>query len=195
MNQKHLTDDRLIEMCVAGTGTQATDPHLASCPECEGRRVTLTQMLCDLSDAAAADADAAFPEDWLARQRARILQRIDIEGRPGRVIAFPASHPQEPAVLRRRPASRWVAGAAAAGLVIGLLAGHLAHDLPGATRVVPPQVVANDSPAPLGLRAVSTTMSDDEFLGQVEIAIGSNGPAALRPLDVLTPRAWDVAAQ
>jgi hypothetical protein len=40
--------------------------------------------------------------------------------------------------------------------------------------------------------AASISMSDDEFLGQVEAAVGSTGPAALRPLDALTPRAWDV---
>ena len=196
MNQKHLSDDRLIEMCLAGAAAQAPDPHLVTCPECEHRRAALTQMLGHLSEAAAVEADAAFPEDRLARQKARILHRIDIEGRPGRVIAFPASQPAEAAPLRTRPASRWVAGAAAAGLVIGLLAGHLAHDLGGGARVVPaPQVVVNDAAAPLSLRPVSTTLSDDEFLGQVELAIGSNGPAALRPLDVLTPRAWEVAAR
>jgi tartrate dehydratase beta subunit/fumarate hydratase class I family protein len=34
--------------------------------------------------------------------------------------------------------------------------------------------------------------SDDELLGQVELAAIGVGPAALRPLDALTPRAWDV---
>ena len=53
-----------------------------------------------------------------------------------------------------------------------------------------PQVVVNDSPSPVALRAVSTTMSDDEFLGQVEMAIGSHGPAALRPLDASMFATW-----
>jgi hypothetical protein len=30
------------------------------------------------------------------------------------------------------------------------------------------------------------------LLGQIEAAVDSSGPAALRPLDALTPRAWDV---
>jgi hypothetical protein len=34
--------------------------------------------------------------------------------------------------------------------------------------------------------------SDDELLGQVELAASGVGPALLRPLDALTPRAWDV---
>jgi hypothetical protein len=40
-------------------------------------------------------------------------------------------------------------------------------------------------------RTVVASLSDDELLGQIELAVGSAGPAALRPLDALTPRAWD----
>lgn len=194
MNPRHLSDDRLIEICLEGAATPATEPHLVACAECELRRETLTRMLEDISESAALEADAVFPADRLARQQARILHRIDLEGRPSRVIAFPAGQPQEPVVLRTRPARRWVAAAAAAGLVIGMLAGHFAHELPGAARVGP-QPLANESGSAVTLRAVATTMTDDEFLGQVELAIGGNGPVALRPLDVLTPRAWEVAAQ
>jgi len=43
----------------------------------------------------------------------------------------------------------------------------------------------------IAVRAVSTS-SDDDFYGQVELAFGSAAPAALRPLDVLTPRVTDV---
>ncbi len=40
--------------------------------------------------------------------------------------------------------------------------------------------------------APTVSASDDEFFGQVELAFGSAGPAALRSLDALTPRASDV---
>lgn len=193
MNQRHLTDDRLIEICLGGAATPEPDPHLLGCGECELRRAALTEMLGQVSEAAAVEADAAFPAERLARQQTRILTRIDQEGRPGRVIAFPAGHPQEPVAARTRPAaSRWVAAAAAAGLFVGLLAGHFAHDLPGGGRLAAaPQIVTNEAGAGVTMRAVSTTLSDDEFLGQIEVAIGSGGPAALRPLDAVTPRAWD----
>jgi hypothetical protein len=189
MNQRHLSDDRLIEICLTGSMT-AADRHLASCVECEMRQLALTEMLDDIRTVAVAEADAAFPSDRLARQQARILQRIEHEGRPGRVIAFRASQPPEAAVRRTRPASRWVAAAAAAGLIVGLLAGHFAHDLPGSATPARSQIVANEAGAPVALRAVPTTLSDDEFLGQIELAVGSGGPAALRPLDAVTPRAW-----
>jgi hypothetical protein len=61
----------------------------------------------------------------------------------------------------------------------------------GQTAGPAPRMVANESGAEMALRAVSTSLSDDEFLGQVEAA-GSAGPAALRPLDDMTPRAWEV---
>jgi hypothetical protein len=197
MNQRHVSDERLIEMCLSGPGVHAAEPHVASCPACEARRGEIARMLDDVTTAAVAEADAAFPEDRLARQHARILQRVEQEGRPGRLISFPAAQAQEPVVVRTRPASRWVAGAAAAGLAIGLLAGHLAHDLPGSPRTAPaPQLVANDTAPVPPLR--STSSSDDQLLAEIDIAIGTighGGPAALRPLDAVTPRAWEVAAQ
>jgi hypothetical protein len=133
-------------------------------------------------------ADDAFPAERLARQRARILQRVDQDGRPGRVIAFPAAHTHDGAAPRLRPA-RWatVAAAVAASFVVGLLAEHLAHDIPGTRQSMPAARAQANIPSP----QIRTT-SDDELLGQVELAASGVGPAALRPLDVMTPRAWDV---
>ena len=123
-----------------------------------------------------------------SRASARILQRVDQDGRPARVIAFPAGRAHDAAPRRLRSA-RWgtVAAAVAASFLVGLLAEHLAHDLPGTRQSIPVQLTQT---------AVATTTqarasSDDEFLGQVEIAAVGVGPAALRPLDALTPRAWD----
>lgn len=188
MNERHLSDDRLIELCVAGPVLAAESAHLVACPTCELRRVSIVQILQDLDDAATIEADAAFPPERLGRQQARIVQRIDQDGRPGRVIAFPASQP--PTVMRSRPHIRWAAGAAAAAFVMGLVAGHLVHELPLNDDRAVTGIVANEANS-LPLRAVSTTFSEDEFLGQIELAASSNGPAALRPLDAMTPRAWE----
>lgn len=189
---RHLSDDRLIELCLAGPVATGDDPHLAACADCAARRSVLTGLLAEISAATAAEADAVFPEDRLARQRARILQRLQHEVPFGRVIAFPATPAVERLSLRARVTTRWVAAAAAAGLVIGLLAGHLAHDLSDSQPPSADVMVSNEADAAVELRAVSTTLSDDEFLSQVEVAVGSAGPAALRPLDQLTPRAWEV---
>lgn len=150
-----------------------------------------------VSAALIAEADAAFPDERLDRQRARILQRIEQDGRPGRVIAFPASQgPATGALLRTGSTTRWVAAAAAAAFIAGVMAGqHLPTEFHFGT---PVQHVAVSRPAPeptgTSLRAASVLApSDDEFLGEVELAAESR-PAALRHLDALTPRAWDVEA-
>ena len=188
MSQPHFSDDRLIEICFDLAVTSSDRAHLQVCPECEERRSSLAGTLDEIDTAATQEADEMFPADRLARQRARILQRVDQDGRPARVIAFPAGHSHDAAPRRLRPA-RWgtVAAAVAASFLVGLLAEHLAHDLPGSRRSIPVQRTQT---------AVMTTTqarasSDDEFLGQVEIAAVGVGPAALRPLDALTPRAWD----
>ncbi len=185
---RHLSDDQLIELCLGGSAHPVT-----GCASCEARRADLAALLGEVSDAAIDEADAAFPAERLARQQARILQRLEQDGRPGRLIAFPG-HAQDPAPARLRPGTRWVAAAAVAAFVIGLLAGHLVHDMPGATSTpATPVARAIDSAEPATLRAVATTFSEDEFLGQIEMAADSPGPGtALRALHDVTPRAWEV---
>lgn len=186
----HLTDERLIELSVAGT--TGHDAHLTECAACRTRHSDLSAFLDGIGDVVAAEADVHFSADRLDRQRSRILQRLEMDGRPGRLISFPAGQPQAPLLVRTRPTSRWVAGAAVAGLVVGLLTGQLIPVLPSAAPSSTPRMVANEAGSGMALRAVSTSMSDDEFLGQVEAA-GNAGPAVLQPLDALTPRAWEVA--
>lgn len=192
MSQTHLSEDRLIEMCLTGMPAPAEASHLVGCGECTRRRAVLAQVLEEVDAAADLEVDAAFPAERLARQRARILHRIEQEGRPGRLLSFPVASP--PAmVLRSRPRARWAAGAVAAAFVVGMVAGHLAHDLPvnGNDGILAPRIVSNErDPAPL--RAVSTTWSDEEFLAQVEQAAFRVSPAALGPLDDMTPRSWEV---
>jgi hypothetical protein len=152
------------------------------------------QLVQRVTTALNAEADAVFTDERLTRQRARILQRLDQEGRPGRVIAFPASSPRASAtLLHTSSTTRWVAAAAAVAFVAGLLAGQR---LPSEFRLAPSAQVAASRPAKEAtgttLRASSPlAVSDDEFLGEVELAAESR-PAVLRHIDALTPRAWDV---
>jgi hypothetical protein len=200
MEAKHLPDDRLIELCVVDTPSTDEQQHLSACARCDARRVRLQRLLEDVSETATAAADAAFPPERLARQQARILSHLQHDGRPARVIAFPAGHTKyEPSVTRTRPGSRWIAAAAVAGLVVGAIAGRFGHDYsigrPGGRVIVAraaeqPQLRASSSTP--GLREVSTSLSDDEFLNQLEIAIDAPAAAALQPIDDLTPTAWEV---
>jgi hypothetical protein len=187
----HVGDDRLIEICVAGSVTPLEQVHLEGCDACAGRRTRLERFLFEVHEGAAAEADAAFSDERLAAQRARILHRVEQDGRPARVIAFPASASADQRPLRARPAARWIAGAAAAGLTLGLLAGHLAHDLPnfrGASRSAPGVAAVSDAAARPGLRMATVSMNEDEFLGEVEDALDGPSLPVLRPLNDLTPR-------
>src|SRR3970040_1747981 len=133
MSHPHLSDDRLIEICFDLDPTSTDRDHLLVCSACESRRTRLAGTIDQVGDVMALAADEAFPAERLARQRARILQRVDPDGRPGRVISFPASNTQDGVQTRARRPARWatVAAAVAASFVVGLVAEHLAHDLPG----------------------------------------------------------------
>ena len=186
----HVSDERLVELCVDRTSTPGEDAHFVRCDACAGRRSRLELLLREMHDAATSEADAAFPEDRLATQRARILQRIEQNGRPARVIAFPAAEPSDLRPLRARPAARWIAGAAAAGLAMGLLLGHLSHDLPTFGRPSRTAIVGTASrPASQpALRVVNASANDEEFLGEIETAVHGPRLIALRPLNDLTPQ-------
>jgi hypothetical protein len=199
MIRSHLSDDRLIEVCALEMPTPVEQEHLAACARCDARRSRLQVVLDETLETATAEADAAFPPARLARQQARILAHLQHAGRPARVIAFPAGHVHEPVVSRTRPASRWIAAAAVAGLVIGVFAGRLGHDTsmgrPGSSGIVASRVIESPALRATGstgaIREISNPVSDEEFLSEIEIAI-DRPAAALQPLDDLTPRAWDV---
>jgi len=188
MSHPHLSDDRLIELCFDLDVSSSDRAHLQVCEVCRSRSANISETLDDVQTVMTQEADDAFPADRLARQRARILQRVDQDGRPGRLIAFPAGHTSEMPRHRVLP-RRWgtVAAAVAASFLIGLLAEHLAHDLPGSRQSMPVSRMQANVP----ISQVRNVASDDELLGQVELAASGVGPAALRPLDALTPRAWD----
>jgi hypothetical protein len=200
MTQAHISDDRLIEVCMLEAPSIAEQQHLGSCTRCDARRARLLTLLDDMSGTVAAAADAAFPPERLARQQSRILGYLLHDGRPARVIAFPPGHAHEPMVSRTRPSTRWVAAAAVAGLVIGVFAGRLGHDSSFVRPAGAPVIVAPSAngPGPLAaggagaIREVSAAISDEEFLSQIELAIDGSAAAALQPLDDLTPRAWEV---
>ena len=191
MSRHHLTDTELLELQfdVAVDGSRE---HLAACATCLARRQALSELLDDAKSAASAESDALFGADALTRQHTRIMGRVALESRTAKVISFPAAS-QVPAPVVRRARPRWMAGAVAAGVILGLVGEHVTQRITRATfaaRSYRPPVTAVAAPG-VAIRAISTS-SDDEFFGQVERAFGSAGPATLRPLDALTPRAWDV---
>jgi len=191
MSRAHLSDDRLIEICLAEAFAPVDEPHLHACERCKSRRVALASTLGDVTARVIDEADELFPADRLARQHARILQQVDHLGRPARVIAFPAAQSPEPVRPTMRRGRRWVAatGAVAAAFLIGIFTERLTHQFPvGRSETL----MASRAVDAVVARTVVASLSDDELLGQIELAVDSPGPAVLAPLDALTPRAWDV---
>jgi hypothetical protein len=85
---------------------------------------------------------------------------------------------------------RWAAAVAAAAFAAGVITGQWTHNFTDRDRTVVPIVA--DEVDQSALRVVPTTFSEEEFLDQIEVAASRSGPVALRPLDAMTPRAWDV---
>jgi hypothetical protein len=187
MNHTHLTDEQLIATCVDGTASQTVPDGAARCAACQSRLAALATLLDEVKATADATADAAFPPERLARQHSRILGRLVPHRQIARIIAFPHTRHLS---TSPRPVRRWVAGAAAAGLIVGMVAGRLTHDLPqGDARASgPPAMRARSAAIPEYTSAGAA--SDDDFLLEIEQAVSSS-PAELRRLDRVTPSAWE----
>ncbi|CAN5622770.1 hypothetical protein BH23ACI1_BH23ACI1_03750 [soil metagenome] len=164
---------------------QPPHPHLAACPECRARLSELSAWLAEARAEASAEADEAFPAERLAAQHAQIFRRLEAAGRPARVIAFPKL--AAPIASSTSPVRRWVAGAAAAGLIAGIALGNymdLRHTIVRPGGGFTPDVVAGS------IRA-GNTISDEELMWHLEELSASDMPEALMAFDSLTPRARD----
>ncbi len=183
----------LFDWTVArSAGDSAADPrvgaHADACAECrrevEAIAASLHRLREDLED----EADAVFTPLALDRQRTAIMRRIEPPAR-ARVIAFPARVVVRPAGYGH--ARRWVASAAAAGLLIGVVAGRvllpsgpqLWHQWPESA---PSAVTATTSPAQAGID------SDEIFLTELDMAAVQPRIEPLRALDALTPRSAEL---
>ena len=203
MSIPHIPVDRLAELGASEPPTEAEAMHLRTCGACEQARGQIEQMLAHVTDAVVSEADAHFPAERLARQRARIMTQLQQVGRQARVIAFPG-HVAAAAELtgRTKPASRWIAAAAVAGLLVGVVAGRAEHDFTLrsvthgrgtplaqlASRTGEPVMVAGRRE--LGIQE-ATLGADEDLLGQIENA-ADRGLAALEGLDELTPLPWEL---
>jgi hypothetical protein len=193
----HLDDDAFAEIWADATtsGQPSANPHLAACSQCRGRYTAFVGWLDAIHDDARDDADEAFPADRLAMQQAQVMRRLEALERPARVIAFPRF--SRPVTSTQGHAQRWVAAAAAAGLVIGLAAGQfvdIRDALSGGRSRVAPQATQTakfipQSSAPVVTPAIATTVSDEQiFFGE---GTQSARLSALLPMDDITPSARD----
>lgn len=191
----HLTEHRLLELaCTAGDhdAREARDlQHIAACDACSQRLAVLAQHLAASRAAAQAEADATFDDARLARQRARVLDRVARLGSPPRILGFPGAVVQSPSAERRLRRHRWLTVAAAAGLLAGLVAGQALRRPAASAPVWHTATTAPARTAPR-VRAVESRGDDDAFLDAVDSALSIQRVSELSALDALTPAAHEV---
>jgi hypothetical protein len=161
------------------------------CTACRTRFASFSEWLDDVRVDAAAEADEVFPADRLATQYAQIFRRIEAGERPARVIAFPKF--SAPLTSRSSHASRWIAAAAAAGLIVGVGVGQM-MDLRHFGQTGGPRIEARLSrpggPAalPPAATSITSTSGDEAFLSDLDASLSRPSVPELRAIDDFTPR-------
>lgn len=197
-DRHHPADERLIALYFgdadeAAEEERAVRQHVHGCETCTWRYTELTAPLERLRADAASEADETFTPARLDAQRAAIRERLELGARASRVIKFPASRPTMDRAVIARPMFRWVAAAAAAGLLVGVSAGRFLTtngQAPEPARSVVGMAAAPTVQRPAVYQPDSASTSGDEaFLVEVEAAVTRQRIAALSALDDLTPHA------
>lgn len=174
--------------------TPSVQTHLERCDRCAARLDELRAIMSTEREDAVAAADAAFPESRLRAQRTSILARLEQARAGSRVLHFPTFPATRTWMTRRdRPAMRWLAGAAAAGLLVGLGAGQAAftgHQLrfhstaapaPSAGSTPSRWVESGSADAPRIERL--SPVSEEIFLSDMELVLNKRRNAVQRALD------------
>jgi hypothetical protein len=192
---RHVTDDDLTAVWAdarLGESSQtAAGTHVRECPACRARFGSLSTWLDGLRSDARQEADDAFPRERLAAQQAQILRRLEAMERPAKVLAFPRFARAISAHHGGR--QRWIAAAAAAGLIVGVGLGQV-FDIPRITMTdrfsSQPDEITRTANAPDrgGIRTVSRVTSDEDFLYDDGPAT-ARVPESLRSLHEITPSA------
>lgn len=204
---QHIPADRLTALALVARAPQDQPAdsadvvaleHLGRCDVCARRFSQVSRDVDGMREVAFAQADEVFDDSMLDAQRTRILDRLAHIGQSARVISFPA-RAREVTMPVSTNGRRWISVAAAAGLIIGLVAGQLLHFVP--TAAMPPddspRMQASDRPGAAPIVPVSASfkdLSDDELMEEVEAAIELRRVRGLRVIDALTPTPADILA-
>lgn len=208
--EQHIPTDRLTALAFVARAPEDRSAenlddtlaleHVSRCDECAARFTQLTFDADNLRHAAFAQADAVFDDGMLDAQRTRILDRLAHLGQTARVISFPRRS-RDAVMPVSSTGRRWISVAAAAGLIIGLVAGQLLHFIPSAPLPLRDDVASSiqavdRSPSRSILPASATipVLSEDELMEEVEAAVQLRRAQSLRAIDALTPTAADLLA-
>lgn len=179
----HLSDRAVVDVCMTGE----RPAHLDRCDICAERAIEVGRWLDEVRALGEADVDAAFPAERLAAQQAQIMRRLEQIDQPARVIAFPRHMRLDaPADHGRRVSPGWVAAAAAAGLVLGVVGTQVtSHYLaPRPLATLTAQATSTSTPiAPVGLdpdRVAAIDAADQDVMGRAHVQ-------GLDTVDQITP--------
>jgi hypothetical protein len=180
----HLNDDQLMEVCFPLTDSR----HLTTCGTCRSRYDDLVRCLDEIREDAVQEADALFTSERLAEQRGAILRRLQQVPHSAEIVRFPArSAGVHTEWHSSEPTRRWIAAAAAAGLVAGLLVGRFVDIGSRPTSSTQSGVSATDTRrVAAGPAATMIQPPADEFLVEIEDAVTSRRVVELQALDALT---------
>ncbi len=186
--ERHLTDSELAVLARPDelpSAARAAAAHAGRCADCRARIAETGTALSRMSGALEPLFNAAIPPPRLAAQRHRILRRLQrMTGNPcpARILRFPTIGP--PAIRHAEIARRWAVTAAVAGATIGIALVHPGdlwqmHQEPDAARIV----TANTGP-----EGRQSTLSDEQFMLELEAALATRRVPPLIALDEMTPR-------
>ena len=195
----HLDDDDCADVWSArhALGTAESDrpaeSHLRTCSDCRARYSAFTSWLDGMRTEIHAEADEIFTRERLTTQQNQIFRRLESLEHPARIIAFPRF--ARPVSVQPGGRRRWIAAAAAVGLITGVGLGQLFEssrhtrqgDSIAQTRVVSP---SND--APRQIQPVSASNDDEAFLSEPEVTSQARVPDSLQYLNAITPGARDI---
>lgn len=184
LRQGHLSERAIVDAVMTGD----RPAHLDRCDICASRAVDLGRWLDDTREIGLESADAVFPQEQLAAQRAQILRKLEQLDEPTRVISFPrhASRVDDEPAAGRRVAASWVAVAAAAGLVVGVVGGQVSARLSTPAPVDP--AAAESQPIEPPSRATDVASLRHDYDDALTLR-------SLEALDEITPRMVTMAAR
>jgi len=201
LRARHLRDDRLFDCYLAERGGDALDPrmaeHLTDCDTCGARYAELVRFMDTLRADGEAESDEIFTTDRLRTQLQQIARRVEHVGRPARVLSFPRRLVHGTiSASGARTAPRWIAGAAAAGLFIGIAVGA-SYEWEAHGRAAMHTLARDNSAARLAPLATNGTgtpdvAADDAFLSDLELALERPRTKELVAFDAFTPHVREV---
>ena len=195
----HLDDDDCADVWSArqALGTAESDrpaeSHLRTCSDCRARFNAFASWLDGMRTEVHTEADEVFTRERLTVQQNQIFRRLESLEHPARIIAFPRF--TRPVSVQSGGRRRWIAAAAAVGLITGVGLGQMFEssrharqgDSIAQTRVVTP------SEAPRQIQPVSASSDDEAFLSELEVMTSqARVPDSLQYLNAITPGARDI---